>query len=141
MGCPIMKMIFSWFHINLKVLVQCFWGFLCVTHPNGESLFHLAQYCLGMYFNCLNWYRVECYPEFFQMEVEWDFHRILWLYFWGKWRSVWGYMIWANWITSELRCYWCFMYFQSIYYNCLKVYGVECNPEFLQKKVEWDIEH
>ena len=47
-------------HINMKILVQCF----------GESLLQLAQYCLGMYFNCLNWYRVECYPEFFQMEVE-----------------------------------------------------------------------
>ena len=31
------------------------------------------------------------------------------------------------------------MHFQIIYYNCLKVYGVERNPEFLQKKIDWDI--
>ena len=37
-------------------------------------------------------------PEFLQKKIEWDFHGTLGLYFWGKWRSVWGYMIWANWI-------------------------------------------
>ena len=110
-SCPKTKMISSWFVMKFQVLVHGFLSIFCMKHPNGGLLFKVAQYCMGLYFNCLTWYSVASNPDFLKMKVEWDGHGTIWLYFFWKWISAVDLMNWANWIIQDPRCYQCIMYF------------------------------